>query len=222
MDTNFMNANGVFQQFYDHIVLNGRAKDGTRYVRNVAFTIVAPWQNEIKVEWRKWNKEYAQLEWEWYQSGDRSPAMVEQKAKLWSAMKDDSGYVNSNYGAWWQRNNQFVRVIHELKKRPHSRRAILTHYSPDEVQNYEKDTPCNVVLNFYIEDDKVHLTIFARSIDLVYGFCNDQYCFSRLLMYAAELLERGCGTMNYFITDLHIYEKHWEMKNKFYHINKLF
>lgn len=222
MDQYYINANLVFQQMFDHIVLNGRMKNGTRYIRNVNFTILSPWDNIIKAEWRKWNHSYAQLEWEWYKSGDRDPTQVEKVAKLWSTMKDDSGYVNSNYGYWWKRGDQFQLAMKELRLRPHSRRAIITHYSPDEVKSYEKDTPCNVVLNFYIEDEKVHLTIFARSIDLVYGFCNDQYCFSKLLMYAAEILDRGCGTMNYFITDLHVYEKHWEMKNKFYNINKLF
>jgi thymidylate synthase len=216
MDSNFINANLAFQQLYDYIIQHGKVKDGTKFIRNVSFTMLSPWLNEIKCDWRKWKKDYAQLEWEWYQSGDRNPSMVEKEAKIWATIKDDSGYVNSNYGSWWMKNNQYQRMVNLLARKPTTRRAIIVHYSVDEIQNYEKDTPCNVVLNFYIEDNKIHLTIFARSIDLVYGFCNDQYCFSKLLGYTSSILGMGCGTMHYFITDLHVYEKHWDMKNKFY------
>lgn len=222
MDSNFINANLAFNQLYDHIIMNGQVKNNTKCIRNVSFTILSPWNNQIKTEWRKWNPEYAQIEWEWYLSADRNPDMVSKRAKIWEQMKDDSGYVNSNYGYWWLRNSQLIRAVELLKDDPTTRRSVVIHYSPDEVQHYQKDTPCNLVLNFYIQDEKVHMTVFARSIDLVYGFCNDQYCFSMLLQQVCSQLERGCGTLHYFITDLHIYERHYEMKNKHYGISKLF
>ncbi len=214
MKTVFDNADEVLDYFYMYILGNGIEKDGTMYVRNVSFGIMIPEENKITAVWRSWNENYAKLEYEWYKKGDRSPAMVEKIAKLWSTIKDDSGYVNSNYGNWWKRNQQHERCLKMLSENKNTRRAVMVHYDVDDIQNYGKDTPCNLVVNFYIDaSGRLCLTVFARSIDLIYGFCNDQYCFSRLLIDSAKLLKRSVGLMHYFITDLHIYEKHYNLKS---------
>jgi thymidylate synthase len=142
--------------------------------------------------------------------------MVAKSAKIWDSIRNEEGLVFSNYGYWWIRGGQYEKMIQLMSSNIKTRRAILVHYSPDEVSDFSKDTPCNVVLNFHVEDDmRLNLTIFARSIDLVYGFCNDQYCFSRLMWKTAQRLGGlPIGTMHYFITDLHIYEKHYNLKFK--------
>ena len=212
----YPNANAAFSELFDFITVNGKTKDNTKYLRNISFTIENPMSNSITVPFRKWNRAYAELEFEWYKTADKNPGMVEKKAKIWSLMKDDSGYDNSNYGNWWARANQYFKIIGMLKRDKNTRRAVVVHYNPDEIDSYTKDTPCNLVLNFYIENKTVCMTVFARSIDLVYGFCNDQYCFSKLLEDAAYRLELPVGTSHYFITDLHVYEKHFKMKEKFH------
>lgn len=217
MNRLFYNAESAFTEMFDLIMQETRLEyrgnfAGTKAIFNVSFTLQNPLMWEITIPWRKWNPSYAEKEFEWYLSGDRNPAEVEKYAKLWTGMKDEFGFVNSNYGAWWKRNNQLENAILLLKEDPQSRRAIIVHYSPDEIQNYKKDTPCNVVLNFFIVGDELQMTIFARSIDLVYGFCNDQYCFARLQLMVADALGLTVGTMHWFITNLHIYQKHWDLK----------
>lgn len=221
MIKNYATSDSAFQQMYDYIMESGDEKNGTKYMRNISFTIHNPGEKKIKTAWRKWSKEYAELEWNWYLSGNRSPEMVEKTAKIWADMKDDSGYVNSNYGNWWERNQQYLKAIDLLAADENSRRSVVVHYNPDEVEQYAKDTPCNLVLNFYIEEGKINVTVFARSIDLVYGFCNDQYCFAKLLEDAAYRLNRQVGAMHFFITDLHVYKKHWKMKENFYNEKQL-
>lgn len=215
LETVFNNAQQAFEFFFDYINESlFYEKSGTRYIKNVSFTIVNPNENIIGTDWRKWDKSYADLEYDWYKTGNRNPEMVEKRAKIWSQIKDDAGYVNSNYGNWWQRNMQYSRMLMLLAKNPETRRAVLVHYDVDEIDNYQKDTPCNIVLNFHVDHNKLNMTIFARSIDLVYGFCNDQYCFSRLQMDTAKMLGLELGTSHYFITDLHIYEKHYRMNQR--------
>jgi thymidylate synthase len=212
----YNNAQQAFEQLFEHILDDGRVKSGTKYIRNVNIELVRPDLNEIKTPWRKWSKKYAELEWDWYLSGNRDPKIVEERAKLWSKMKDDEGKVWSNYGWWWQQNDQLENCIKLLQKDELTRRAIISHYSPFiPIKDYEKDTPCNVVLNFYVEHGDLSVTIFARSIDLVFGFCNDQYCFSRLLMQMAGRLKLYVGSMHYMITDLHIYEKDFNRKTNY-------
>jgi len=120
--------------------------------------------------------------------------------------------VVSNYGYFWNKNNQLDRMIDELKNNPNTRRAILIHYDIEELDIYKYDTPCNLALNFYLEDDRLELTIFARSIDLWFGFGNDQYCFSKLMELVSKRTGYGIGRMHWHVTNLHLYERHW---NKF-------
>lgn len=213
----FGSAQTAFEFLYDLIMRKGELKgDGTKAMYNLNIEIVNPKIPDINTVWRKWSKEYAELEWEWYLTGNRDPAMVEFKAKLWTKMKDEQGLVWSNYGYWWQFNNQLNNCIEELRTNPLSRRAFIVHYSPGILKEYYKqDTPCNLVLNFHTYKGDLNLTVFARSIDLVYGFCNDQYCFSKLLVQTALLLKCHVGNLTYMITDLHIYQKHWDMKTNY-------
>jgi thymidylate synthase len=212
--TNFPTANEAFKYFFRKIMLEGSIQDGTKLLFNESMKLYYPNDNEIDVPWRRWDKSYADLEYEWYKTGDRNPAMVEERAKIWKGIKDEKGEVNSNYGYWWNRNGQLEKMIKLLREKPTTRRAVLVHYDVDQVDHYEKDTPCNIVLNFYIWNHTLNLHVFARSIDLVYGFCNDQYCFSKLMMEVADAVEVDLGFMFYTITNLHIYEKHWYINER--------
>jgi thymidylate synthase len=117
--------------------------------------------------------------------------------------------VVSNYGYFWNKNNQLDRMIEELKTNPNSRREILIHYDIEELDLYKYDTPCNLALNFYVQNGYLELSVFARSIDLFFGFCNDQYCFSKLMELVAERSGYKVGQMHWHITNLHLYERHW-------------
>src|SRR5215216_3575038 len=98
----FLNADSAFQYWFNKVMAVGQFYAGnTRAVFNASFTMDRPLDNEIRTPWRKWNKEYAEVESNWYKLGDRRPTMVEDRAKIWANMKDDRGYVNSNYGWWW-------------------------------------------------------------------------------------------------------------------------
>lgn len=210
----FGKAQDAFEFYFKLIMREGTQQDGTKVLFNQHMKIYCPNDNEITTDWRRWDKSYAELEYNWYKTGNRSPAMVEERAKIWQKIKDSKGEVNSNYGYWWNRNQQLSKMKELLKKNPTTRRAVLVHYDPDQIDDYDKDTPCNIVLNFYIYNQLLNLTIFARSIDLVYGFCNDQYCFSRLMMEVADDLKVDLGYMYYYITNLHIYEKHWYINER--------
>lgn len=210
----FVNANQAYEVLAHLIEEDGVQVSNTKAIFNVSFDLVNPMSNLITNPKRKWSNEYADIEYAWYKTGNRRPNMVEERAKLWSTMKDDQGYVNSNYGAWWLRNGQLDFAMSLLKEDKSSRRSVVVHFDPDEATSgqYRKDTPCNMVLNFFVTHDNIldckqlNMTIFARSIDLVFGFCNDQYCFSLLLHDCAKTLGLSIGKMHYFITNLHIYD----------------
>jgi len=200
----------AFESLYKEISQTGEDYATTKALFNVSFAIENPLSRVITTPQRKFNQEYADYEWQWYLKGDRDASEISEKAKIWKQMMiPGTTQVNSNYGYFWNYNNQLVRMICELKSNPQTRRAILVHYVLHELDRYKYDTPCNDVLNFYVKDNLLHLTVFARSIDLWFGFCNDQYCFSKLMEYVSEKTGYKIGSMNWMITNLHIYERHF-------------
>ena len=207
----FKNANEAFKSLY--LQINGSGKDfsGTKAMFNKSFTLENPMQMIITEPERKFNQDYAEYEWHWYLTGNRDASAISERAKIWkNMMVPGTTEVNSNYGYFWNKDGQLDRAIQELKKNPNSRRAIIVHYDINELERYDSDTPCNVVLNFTIVDGKLNLTIFARSIDLWFGFCNDQYTFAKLMNKVCFDTNTKLGEMHWFITNLHIYERHFD------------
>lgn len=210
----FFNAQDFFEYYFDEIMRAGVNRRDTKAIFNAGGLIQNPTRREIKTPWRKWKSSYAEKEWNWYMKGDRNAEEIAKEASIWYDMMDDDGNVWSNYGWQWERNDQFTKVLEHLESNKDSRRAVLTFYDGKEFGQYENDYPCTLSVNFYIESGILHMTVNMRSCDLVYGFCNDQYCFSKLQELVAGLLNMPIGNYYHFATDLHIYERHWDMKSK--------
>jgi len=208
----FNNANEAFKFYYDYILINGLKLNNTIFIENVGFYIENPLDNEITIEWRKWSKNYAETEWNWYLNGDLDPTPVAKIAKIWESCKDENGLVRSNYGFQWRRNNQLNKVIDLLKKDNKTRRASISLYDGKEIDTYKKDTICTYVINFNMYDENLNMSVLMRSNDLVYGFCNDQYCFSKLQELVAKELNVNVGWYYHFVNNLHIYNKHFNLK----------
>jgi thymidylate synthase len=209
----FKTPTEAFEMLYHDIKAFGEDYAGTKALFNQCFTIELPEEKVITTPQRKFNKDYADYEWEWYLKGDRDANDIAERAKIWKMMMvpDTRGEVNSNYGYFWNYNDQLDRVIKDLKRNKETRRAIVVHYDLNELDRYQFDTPCNDVLNFYVRDGYLDLTVFARSIDLVFGFCNDQYTFAKLMELVSKETGYPVGEMHWMITNLHIYPRHYNM-----------
>lgn len=205
----FNTANDVFEFYYKKISNEGIEFSNTKALFNQGFTILKPLDNNINAEFRNWNLDYAKAEHKWYESGDRNiKALGEIYGKIpaiWSRMADLIGNVNSNYGWQWKRNNQLSNVIDILKTNKESRQAAISIYDAKEMHHYKYDTPCTYAVQFTIIDNKLNMSVLMRSNDLWFGFCNDQYCFSKLQEHVASELKIKVGTYFHFASNLHIY-----------------
>jgi thymidylate synthase len=203
----FKNAEAAFLFFWGYIPTFGRPKGDTHFLDNVGFYILNPLDNLIQAPFRNWSHKYAEYEWQWYLSGNRSVSEIKKRAPLWDKMHAGDDIVNSNYGYQWTRNNQVQYVIDELKRDPLSRRAVISIYDGKEHEQYKYDTPCTLELIFNLNGDKLNMSVLMRSNDLWFGFCNDQYCFSKLQGLIADALEKGVGYYYHYAADLHLYNK---------------
>lgn len=206
----YINADHVFRHSYQVIMQQGDKIQNTMAIHGASFSIASPMDNLITS--RKWLKSYAEAEWLWYLSESPSIKEISKLAKIWSDIADDNGNVNSNYGYQWSRTRQLNRILKELIDNPDSRRASISIYDGKESHLHAKDTPCTYALGFNIVKGYLIMQVSMRSCDLVYGFCNDQYCFSQLHQLVADALQLQIGVCNWSIQSLHVYEKHWNLK----------
>ena len=215
IETEFYNANEAFEYFYKTISKHGIKFADTRAMFNVGFTILKPEIRTIVNSKRNWNHEYAEAEWQWYLSGDKSifklGDIYGKIPPIWSRMADPQGNVNSNYGYQWQRNDQIGYVIDKLKRDMFTRHACISIYDGKEHDKFTTDTPCTYAIQFTNVNNYLNMCVTMRSNDLWYGFCNDQYQFSKLQELICKETGLDMGTYYHFAHNLHIYSDKLEL-----------
>jgi thymidylate synthase len=213
---NFKNAQEAFESTYKYIHENGLDRLDSLAIFNYGFTIENPLDRDINTDIRKFNKEYAEAEWQWYLTGDRTVDGLGEiygtVPAIWQRMANQYNEVNSNYGWQWMRNHQLDKVIDKLKSNKNTRQATVSIYDGKEIDDYNKDTPCTYAITFTIVDGNLDMSVLMRSNDLWFGFCNDQYCFSKLQELVANRLEIKVGKYYHHATNMHLYNKHLNLK----------
>jgi len=210
MENKFKNANQAFKHYKRLIKDYGVQFDDTQALFNVGFYINDPMDNLINDKDRNWKWDYAEAEWQWYLSGDNNISKLGELygkvPEIWKRMADKEGFVNSNYGWQWERNDQLDYVVDLLKHNPKTRQAAISIYDRKEGYMYNNDTPCTYAVQFTIIGQKLNMCVTMRSNDLWYGFCNDQYCFSKLQELVAMKTGLLIGSYYHFAHNLHLYD----------------
>ena len=205
----FSTANEAYEYLHDAIIQHGVQFGDTKALFNVGFYITEPLANAITNKERDWKLEYAEAEWQWYLTGDPKISTLGEiygkVPQIWERMADVTGKVNSNYGWQWERNNQLNEAIYLLKRDKHTRQAAISIFDGKEYSNYTHDTPCTYAVQFTILHGKLDMCVTMRSNDLWYGFCNDQYCFSKLQQIVALKLDIEPGVYYHFAHNMHLY-----------------
>lgn len=180
-----------------------------------AITVISdPTRNIVESNIRKLNKRYMIGEMLWYLSANNNLSEIQKYTKAWNRMSEDGVTVNSNYGhkihkfygfdQW-----EFVRDM--LKKDPLSRQAVIHIKDPGV---HPKDTPCTICLQFFIRDNKLHLTVYMRSNDVWMGFPYDVFNFTCYQIRMAMELGVDIGSYTHIAGSLHLYERDSQLIRK--------
>ena len=208
-NTTFRNANEAYEYLHDKIIQEGINFGDTKALFNVGFYMTDPKDRKIINKEREWKEDYAEAEWQWYLSGDPKVSTLGdiygKIPEIWKRMADADGKVNSNYGYQWERNGQLDMVLEMLKHNNKTRQACISIYDGKEISDYAFDTPCTYAVQFTIVNGRLDMSVTMRSNDLWYGFCNDQYQFSKLQELMAYRLDIETGTYYHFAHNMHLY-----------------
>ena len=205
----FRNANEAYEYIHDRILQDGVEFGDTKALFNVGFYITDPKDRKIINKERNWKEDYAEAEWQWYLTGDPNIKTLGdiygKIPEIWKRMANNAGNVNSNYGYQWERTSQLDIIVDMLKTKPDTRQAAISIYDAKEISDYTNDTPCTYAVQFTIVHNRLDMCVTMRSNDLWYGFCNDQYQFSKLQEMVSKRLEIETGVYYHFAHNMHLY-----------------
>ncbi len=104
--------------------------------------------------------------------------------------------------------DQLVKVVEEIKLDPHSRRILMTDFNPGQASQGVL-YPCHsIVIQFYVQEDKLSCTMYQRSGDLFLGIPFNIASTSLLVHIISKLTGLNPGTVNLVFGDYHIYDTH--------------
>jgi len=163
-------------------------------------------------EWRKYSEEYMKTEILYYFTGDNKTGIMN-KYKLWKQITNKLGLNWNNYG-WHMRLNEQGRYCAKLLAyNKYSRQAVATLMDYKH-EIYDGSPPCNISVQWYIVDSKVHTSVNVRSNDLWFGFPYDTYWWG---VYTENVIldilnkeynqNYKLGTIYWNVVDLHVYYK---------------
>jgi thymidylate synthase len=171
------------------------------------------------------NADYIARELEWYRSASLNVNDIPGGTpKIWQAVSDADGFINSNYGylVFDAANGaQYDHVLLTLLKSPSSRRATMIYTRPtmhtDFNANGMQDFVCTNAVQFLIRDNKLHAVVQMRSNDAWAGYRNDyawqRYVQTKLLKDLNDLREQPyeAGDIHWQVASLHVYQKQFHL-----------
>lgn len=167
-------------------------------------------------------------------SGETNTKVLEEKGiNIWkgntskeflekSKLDYPEGEMGPMYGYQWRNFNgkfdnqskgidQLTNVINEIKINKSSRRLILTSFNPEQV-NEGVLYPCHsIVIQFYIEENKISMKMYQRSADYFLGLPFNIASSALLLLIIAQECDLIAHKLFITLGDIHIYKEHYEV-----------
>lgn len=179
-------------------------------------TVTNPWER-VLFDWvRDANPVFHLLEACWMLAGRRDTAFVSQFNSNMVNYSDDKEVFNAAYGHRWAEHfgyDQLDRAIDMLRKDPLSRRVVIDMWDGrSDLGSSSLDIPCNLMICPRIIGPSLHMTVFNRSNDAVWGLWGANAVHLTVLQeWLAASLGVGIGHWTQVSNDLHIYERHWDL-----------
>lgn len=102
--------------------------------------------------------------------------------------------------------SQFDVVLRLLRRNPDSRRAVIQLFTADDLREAHVDIPCTCTIQFMVRSELLHMIVYMRSNDVIFGLTHDIFAFTMLQELLARSLGLELGTYRHFVGSLHLYE----------------
>lgn len=152
----------------------------------------------------------------WFLNGDTNIKYLKDNGvSIWDEWADKNGNLGPVYGYQWRswpgKNgttiDQITKVVEQIKKKPDSRRHIVTAWNPADVDDMALP-PCHALFQFYVADGKLSCQLYQRSCDTFLGLPFNIASYALLTHMMAQQCDLEVGEFVWTGGDVHIYSNH--------------
>jgi thymidylate synthase len=147
----------------------------------------------------------------WYLARTNDLKLISYYLPDYKQFSDDGKTVYGGYGPRlfkMRGHNQIANIIALLKRKSHSRQAVVQLFDASDLAKKHKDIPCTCTLQFMIRRGRLLMCTYMRSNDAFLGLPHDVFAFTMLQEIVARSLQVELGTYNHAVGSLHLYKKH--------------
>ncbi len=154
----------------------------------------------------------------WFLKGDTNiKYLQDNKVSIWDEWADENGELGPVYGHQWRSwptpdgrsIDQISQVIEQIRKKPDSRRHIVTAWNPAEVDKMALP-PCHALFQFYVADNRLSCQLYQRSADYFLGVPFNIASYALLTYMFAQQCDFLPGEFVWTGGDVHLYSNHVE------------
>ena len=154
----------------------------------------------------------------WFINGDTNVRWLQERGvHIWDEWADAEGELGPVYGKQWRSwqtaegrtVDQLLDVIDQIRRKPDSRRLIVSAWNPGEVDQMALP-PCHVLFQFYVADGRLSCQLYQRSVDVFLGLPFNIASYALLTMMVAQVCDLQPGDFVHTSGDAHLYRNHFE------------
>jgi thymidylate synthase len=167
----------------------------------------------------------------WFLDGNTNAHdLASQGCHIWDEWALECGDLGPIYGKQWRSwvcpngdtIDQIAEVIEQIKRKPHSRRLIVSAWNPTDLPDESKSpqenvadgrmalAACHTLFQFYVTDGKLSCQLYQRSADCFLGVPFNIASYALLTHMVAQVCDLDVGEFVWVGGDTHIYLNHIE------------
>ena len=151
----------------------------------------------------------------WFLRGEQNiKYLIDNGVTIWNEWAKEDGYVGPLYGYQWRHwqgegsvTDQITHLIYQLRFNPASRRHIVSAWNVPDIKHMALP-PCHFAFQCQVQEGKLNLHVFMRSLDMFLGAPFDIAGYAFLTHMLAKVTGLQVGDLLITATDAHIYLNH--------------
>ena len=154
----------------------------------------------------------------WFLRGDTNVKWLQERGvTIWNEWADENGELGPVYGYQWRHwrtpgggeIDQIRNVLESLKKKPDSRRHLVSAWNPADVDRMALP-PCHALFQFYVAEGRLSCQMYQRSADVFLGVPFNIASYALLTLMVAQVSGLEPGEFVLTLGDAHLYLNHLE------------
>jgi len=149
----------------------------------------------------------------WFLRGDTNVKFLRERGvTIWDEWAQPDGSLGPVYGKQWRDFggvDQIAGLLDGIRKSPDSRRLIVSAWNPPDVPKMALP-PCHTLWQCRVDEGRLDLHLYARSIDSFLGLPFNIASYGLLLTILSHICGLEPGELIISFGDLHIYKNHFE------------